>query len=150
MPNLCVLLDLLLKTSSLPFWVPLDLFAAVLVCFARKSFLACYVLSQGVIDSWTCSCWRTVHSSYLIVANSHSACFFAFLVSSSYADSLNSVCGSCEFESGLILYLINVVFSNHCCSLTVCFYFILGCYYIFVWFGWVRFVRPTFLYHLLF
>jgi hypothetical protein len=150
MPNLCVLLDLLLKTSSLPFWVPLDLFAAVLVCFARKSFLACYVLSQGVIDTWTCSCWRTVHSSYLIVANSHSACFFAFLVSSSYADSLNSVCGGCEFEFGLILYLINVVFLTTVVVGLYCLYSILGCYYIFVWFGWVRFVPPTFLYHILF
>jgi hypothetical protein len=38
------------------------------------------------------------------VANSHFACVFAILVSSSRVDSLDSVCGGCEFESVLVLY----------------------------------------------
>jgi hypothetical protein len=93
----------------------------------------------------TCSCWRTVHSPSLTVANSHSACFFAFLISSSYADSLNSVCGGCEFEFGLILYLINVVFLTTVVVGLYCLYSILGCYYIFVWFGLGQiYVPPSF------
>jgi hypothetical protein len=75
----------------------------VLVCLARKSSATCCVLSHAVVGTWTYSCWRTVHSPST-VANSHFTCVFAILVSSSRVDSLDSVCGGCEFESVLVLY----------------------------------------------